>query len=368
MKVFFQNGPSKSQHIMCGQGHITGIRLSDGAVSELHIPHSKSSIPLTDVLQRKWWSVVCGILLSASSTIHSGTCNTNVVNHANRILAVEEASKPFQLNVVDGLIKGGTWLEDEQIHGVHPLNSDVYSFTPFRSKKPLVFNGKHVDWQPPRIPLMMHSYFKCEDWVVFPIMSTRYGNLFASFVGKRWLPLHQAPFEWLIFNDVTNASFRVKTSSYSDVFHVAKATVVDNETMVVYASHVNNLESFLQTQQSECLQFSFQKTTINLTSMAVEEIQVFDDAAGDFPSLVEHDIILINRMTEQSVVFFNTTSDTVVHTTPLAHSIRDVVYDDGHLFYCTTDSFYKCDLSGKVVFHTSIPSRHENFHSCILTV
>lgn len=51
MKVFFQNGPLRSHHVMCGQGHITGVRISDGLVSDIHVPRSKSAISLTDFVQ-----------------------------------------------------------------------------------------------------------------------------------------------------------------------------------------------------------------------------------------------------------------------------------------------------------------------------
>lgn len=368
MKVFFQNGPSRSHHVMCGQGHITGVRISDGLVSDIHVPRSKSAISLTDFVQRKWLAVLYSMMLSRPGTVHSGTCNTAVINYADKILAVEESSKPFQLNVVDGIIQGGEWLEDEVIHGVHPLSTDVYSFTPFRNSKPLVFNGKYIDWKPRKLPLMIHSYLKCDDWVIFPIMSTRYGNFFSCFVGKKLLPTQQSFFEWLIHNERTNASFCIKTNVSSDVFHLVHTKIIDNETLVIYASHVNQLERFLQTQCSDCLHFSFQKTTINITSKIVQCIETFEDASGDFPSMIEQDIILINRMTEQSVVFFNISSDTVIHTVHLQHSIRDVVYDDGHLFYCTNDNFYKCDIWGNIVFQTPIPSRFENFHSCIINI
>lgn len=370
MKVFFQNGPSRSPHVLCGQGHVTAVRLSDGVVSDIHVPPSRTGVSLANIFNRKWWPILWGLLTSSHRSMHSGTSNTAVVHHNGRVLAIEESSKPFELDVREGIIRGGHWLEDERVRGVHSVGShDCYSYLPFRRVRPLVFNGEEVDWEPTRLPLMVHSYASAGPWIVFPVMSTSYGHLFPCVAGKKALPLSRSPFEWLVVDRITLTASVVPTHSYSDVFHVVATTLSDDgATMAVFASHVDCLETFLETGKFDGLHFSFRKTVIDVPSMTVRHVRSFEDASGDFPSVVEGKVVLINRMVLREVVFFDIEEERVVHTVGLRHDARDVVYEEGHLLYCTTDMFVKCDLDGNVVFQTSIPERYENFHCCVLDV
>lgn len=373
---FFQNGASKPllrSSILDGQGHVTAIHIASGEVSELIVPAPRIRISLQDIMQRNFVRWLFGVFCLGA--IHTGTANTAVMKTNLGLLAVEEGSKPFRLSMCENKLVSGKWLFDSGPMGVHPNSVESYSYRPFR-QFPLWINGMPVQWNPSSFPILVHSVSRLGDHVIVPLISTHIGGFFEYVIGMRKFPIteHHA-FQWLLYNQTSKKASIIDTDIFSNPLHIVKTKYKDNDTLEIYACHVRDFSHIVETGTDDAVSpnFEFRKDTISLSNMTLICSHIFSDAYGDFPNTVNESVVLINSLhndgRNQSIKFFDTDIDEIVDEIELPPDVRDVLYYDGHLFYCTLDVFYIYNIDcRKIVRHIDIPVRSTNFHASLISI
>ena len=372
---FFQNGATKSvgTSTFDGQGHVTAIHLESGEVSEIIIPTPRIKVSLGDIMKRNIFRWLLGMVCFGN--IHTGTANTAVMKTDVGLIAAEESSKPFLLNVHNNRIVSGRWLFDRQPIGVHPVHVESFSYRPFRQKFPLGINGHAVNWMPSTFPAMIHSVSAVEGLVIVPLISTHIGGFWDYAIGNKKLPLvEEDTCQWLIFNQTSNEVSVVDTEIISNPLHIVK-TVVNNNLLEIYACHVRNLSIVADKCSEEEIspQFDFRKDVICLETHTLLNTMVFSDVCGDFPNIVNESVVLINSLyidgRNQTIKFFDIETDSVIYEIQLPPLVRDVLFYEGHLLYCTLTDFYiYCLNTDKIVRHVNIPKRSSNFHASIISL
>ena len=371
---FFQNGASKPltrSSVLDGQGHVTAIHIASGEVSEFMIPPPRIRISLQDIIQRNFVRWLLGLFYLGA--MHTGTANTAVIKTELGLLAVEEGSKPFRLNMCQNRLVSGRWLFETGPMGVHPDRVGSYSYRPFR-KFPLWIDDTPVHWKPSNQPILIHSVSRVKDFVVVPLISTHIGEFFSYLTGARAFPItEKRPFQWLLYNQSCHATHIIDAQIVSNPLHIVKTKCTEDGMLEIYACHVQNFSRIVETDAGDALSpiFEFRKDTILLSNMTLVESRVFSDAYGDFPNTVNDSVVLINSLhndgRNQTIKFFDTDRDQIVDQVELPPSARDVLYYDEHLFYCTLNVFYIYSLARReIVRQLNIPNRTSNFHASLI--
>ena len=350
---FFQNGAIQNPQaaVLDGQGHITAVHLQSRTVSELVVPAPRIRVTLTDMMQRRYAKAVW-LGMWFESVMHTGTANTAVRESAQGIVAVEEFSKPFRLNIVDCRLASGEWLFRQTPSAVHAMDGLEFAYRPY-GRTPLVANGESIPWPLDTYPVLVHSAARTADLYVFPILSTRVGNWRRFLSNELPMPLREdANFEWLIYNTTTKRSYVVDTGATCCTL----CRQGEFDARSVRVCHVKDLSALLQSKRDEYTypRFELRKDRIDLAKMALTESTHYPEASGDFPNPVNDSVVLINILentTHQKVVFFDIDSEAVVKKVVLPHSARDVLHYENHLLYCTLDLFciYELEACRNVV-------------------
>ena len=372
---FLQNGPGATGMTspLDGRGHVTCVDLETRRVTEVRVPASDHVVTLDDIMKRPWRVVLNSMLFG--QRVHGGTCNTAVIPYRGRWHAVEEASFAYALRFDGSGIGRGHFSRTKlPAHSAPGVRS--FHYLASARRYPLTINGMPVmGWSPPQHerPFVVHSCGRVDNLLVFPIMSTRFGNYDAWLDGSGGLPLHSANSSgWLVYDQQTGDTAEVMTEKPTDVFHVAAVRREGDARLAIFANHVSGFLEFAQNESSP-LHFSFQKHVVDLEAREVVAIEEYPDAAGDFPNTVDsnRDLVLLNRMGPDSrseIVLFDLASERVVDTVTLPHKTGDVLSRDGvHLVYATTDQVVVYDrLQRRVHSSYPIPPRARNFHAALL--
>jgi hypothetical protein len=377
---FFQNGAAQNSRcsVLDGQGHVTAIHLPTLRVSEIVVPTPRVRVSLTDILKRKFWMFFVHTLFNLEH-VHTGTANTAVLRTAHgAILAVEEASKPFQL-VFDAegtRIVGGHWLFGERPIAAHSAKGiSNFTYSPFRPKA-LEVDGEQVDVKFERgFPFMVHSCVSvqgADELIVMPIMSARFGNFFKYARGELSMPVDESrTSEWLVWNRTDGRTTFVDTHAITNPLHVVAARR-EQDTIVVYSSHVKSSFSTLLSQTAAELRpaLELRKDVIDVATMELRGTRVFREASGDFPNHIGKNLYVINRLrgwNGEELVYFDIRRDEVVRRVVVETGARDVLYHDGQLLFCTLEHFVVCDAhDGRLLTKVPIPKRATNFHASLL--
>lgn len=371
---FFQNGANplfKDTSILDGQGHVTAIHLASGQVSELHIPPPRVRVSLRDIVKRNLLPCILNGIFCLSA-VHTGTANTAVIKTTHGVVAVEEASKPFLLDMRDGKITSGRWLFNTHPIGVHPDGGHMFSYMPYRAKWPLSIDSKPIPWHSQNLPIMIHSIACVQDVVAVPLMSARIGSFMNYLFGHLSIPIQETHnFQWLLYNTTTGHACVVDMPFVSNVLHIVQLQMDESENLLhIYACHVRNLSKVVQLTHMNTVhpEFEFRKDTIRLDTGQMVRSKVFPEASGDFPNSIDDRTVLINSLKgdKSNVIIFDTVEDRIVHRVSLPCA-TDVLYYQNHLLYCTLDEFRMYDmLSNEIVYNISIPPRISNFHASLL--
>ena len=352
---------------MSGQGHVTAVHLATGAVSEHHIPRPRGAVAVSDLVDRNWWRIAVAMALAFNVT-HTGSANTLVAVRNRTLYALEEASRPYKLHFDGVALYGGEWTDDP-LQGVHVMGDDVFSYQPLRTSRPLTFNGVTVNWSPAHPPVLMHSYARANaSCVVFPLISTRLARVRDWLSGAIHLPLvDDASFSWMVLDTRRNVPLIVECVGRRDPLHVLKARPDTAGRLHVFSVNVRNFLHFLRNQDAADLSFALMKDVIDVASGTVIETVDYGEC-GDFPNRVSDDVYLLTNIRAQTVHFFNTRLERVMHSVRLNAVAHDVQYADGYLLYCTLDCFIVADAcNGKTVYTRRIPKRTQNFHSTLVS-
>lgn len=379
--MFFQNGArtDASSSVLDGQGHVTAVHLASLRVSEIDIPAPRVRVSLKDIIRRNFVAFLIHSLFNLQH-VHTGTANTAVLQTGDGIVAVEEASKPFQLLFDDEQtrIVGGHWLFNRRPIAAHGAQGIVnFTYSPFRPL-PLQIDGVPVDVSFRSFPFMIHSAAQVRgdaETYVMPIMSARFGNFFKYLRGVLAMPVDEAySAEWLFVNRSSGTATFVDTGVITNPLHVVDARRVGN-TVEIYSSHVKSFQDVLEPKHPSALRpvLELRKDVVDLARMEIKSTRSFREAAGDFPNPVGNGVVLINRLyigqDTQELVYFDTKRDEVVRSVRVDSDARDVLYHRGQLLFCTLDHFCVADArNGNVLVRVPIPHRTTNFHAALLEV
>lgn len=373
---FLQNGPGATGTAspLDGRGHVTCLDFETGRVTEVRVPASDHVVNLDDIMKRPWRVVLKSMLFGQK--VHGGTCNTAVIPYRGRWHAVEEASFAYALRFDGSGIGRGHFSRTKlPAHPAPGVRS--FHYLASQSRYPLTINGMPVmGWSPPRNerPFAVHSCGRVDNLLVFPIMSTCFGNYDAWLDGSGGLPLHSANSSgWLIYDLNTGDTVEATAETPTDVFHVAGVRREGDARLAIFANHVHGFLDFVQNESSP-LHFSFEKHVVDMEAREVVAIEEYPDAAGDFPNAVaaNREVVLLNRMSpcdsRSEIVMFDIVCERVVDTVTLPHKTGDVLSRDGdHLVYATMDHVVVYDrLQRRVHSSYPIPPRARNFHAALL--
>lgn len=192
--TFYRNGPNP-QFAPRGDHHWFG---GDGMIHAFHIENGKVSYKNRWLRTKKWQleHEASRSLFSAFNPMDTdesvqgvetdGVANTNIIWHGNKLLALEEAHAPFELDPVT-LESKGAWKFDNELVGpmtahpkVDPKTGEMiffgYSADGMLSNKMSVHtvdkDGKLVSSQFFDAPYaaMVHDFMVTEDFILFPVM------------------------------------------------------------------------------------------------------------------------------------------------------------------------------------------------------
>lgn len=191
--TFYRNGPNP-QFAPRGDHHWFG---GDGMIHAFHIENGKVAYRNRWVRTKKWqleheagrslFSAMnpMDVDPSVQGVVTDGVANTNIVWHGNKLLALEEAHAPFELDPVT-LESKGAWTFDDALSGpmtahpkIDPVTGEMvffgYSVDGMLSNKMSVHicdpAGKLVSSQFFDAPYaaMVHDFMVTQDYILFPI-------------------------------------------------------------------------------------------------------------------------------------------------------------------------------------------------------
>ena len=211
--TFYRNGPNpqfeprdNNYHWFAGDGMTHGFAVENGKVNYRNRYVRTPKWELENKAGKAMFGTFGNPMTSSIKTVgkDSGLANTNIVWHANRLLALEEAHQPFEMDPVTlesrgyndyagkahrftahpkidpetgelvffGYSAGGTFFTDEIAYGVVDRNGSVTRLDMFKAP----------------YCSMIHDFFVTKNYVLFPVLPLT-GSLKRAMAGK-------PPFAW----------------------------------------------------------------------------------------------------------------------------------------------------------------------------
>jgi carotenoid cleavage dioxygenase-like enzyme len=285
--IYIRNGMNPrsgwSDHWFFGNGMVHGVELADGKASY------RNRFVKTPYYEKEM------DILSAISDPQASPANTHVVRHAGRILALEEAHIPWeidrQLNTVGPVDFGGKLRRAFTAHPrICPETNEMLAFgytmmeAPYLVYYRVAANGNLLQFEPIDIPrpVMMHDWNVTRHHVVFMDLPIVFAMEHGGFAFKPECGARLG----VMPRDGSNAAVRWFEINPCYVFHSLNAHE-DGDTIVLYVCrqpHAMKGGFYNVGTLSEDTSARLWRWTIDLARGQVKEEQI-DDAPGDFPRI-----------------------------------------------------------------------------------
>lgn len=373
-KYFVMNGPSSDEgSIFDGQGYLSCVYFGpdEPVVSDAKIPVSNyGSVKISDFVGNIATRAFTFLKL-VSADKKSGTCNTSILKYKDKVYAAEETSRPMEI-CFDSDHRIQLRGLSESVMAAHSSSEyNYFSYEPYNDL-PLKIDGEPCLWKPPReMPLLMHDCKDIGDYLVFPVMSTSFGNVCSWIAGKENTPFNSFAnrFKWLFVDTTDGSYFEINTYKYADVFHIAKIKKSPIAHLVtIWAVHVCDTKEWITTGEKP--RIHLYRHFLNLKSKECVTCEN-TGVSLEFPGVSKDPDVILGTQFPNKLVEFNTMSGDVNLRTLPGNNIREVVYfEDILLYYSHEDEntyLYALDYESLLVkTRIAVPNRNPGFHSLLI--